>query len=158
MTTALMLGLMLAFETKEPGIMKRLPHDPKEPILGQALIFRIFLVSVLLLASAFGLFELGMKLSGNMALARTLAANTFVFGEMFYLFNCRSLTRSPLQLGMFSKRWLWGGVTIMTILQLIFTMLRDSMPPLNPTPWGCLNPPEADKGLIPRRLRRFMPL
>ncbi|MFO7600051.1 MAG: cation-transporting P-type ATPase [Candidatus Desulfacyla sp.] len=121
MTTALLLGLTLAFEPKEPGIMTRRPRDPKEPILNRALIFKIVLVSLLLLIGAFGLFEIELRSSGNEDLARTLAVNTFVFGEMFYLFNCRSLTRSSWRLGLFSNRWLWGGVGVMTGLQALFT-------------------------------------
>jgi len=121
MTTALLLGLTLAFEPREPGIMARQPRDPKEPILNRALIFRIALVSLLLLIGAFGLFEMEFRSSGNGDLARTLAVNTFVFGEMFYLFNCRSLTRSFWKLGLFSNGWLWGGVVLMTGLQALFT-------------------------------------
>jgi cation-transporting ATPase F len=121
MTTALLLGLTLAFEPKEPGIMTRQPRDPKEPILNRALIFRIVLVSLLLLIGAFGLFEIEIHASGNEDMARTMAVNTFVFGEMFYLFNCRSLSRSPVQLGFFSNRWLWGGVVVMATLQALFT-------------------------------------
>jgi len=121
MTTALLLGLTLAFEPKEPGIMTRQPRDPKEPILNRALIFRIVMVSLLLLIGAFGLFEMELRASGNEELARTMAVNTFVFGEMFYLFNCRSLTRSPLQLGFFSNPWLWGGVAVTAGLQTLFT-------------------------------------
>ena len=44
MTTAGFLGLMLAFEPKEPGIMTRMPRDPKTPILTKKLIGRIILV------------------------------------------------------------------------------------------------------------------
>ena len=33
MTTAVALGLMLAFEPKEPGIMHRPPRDPRRPLL-----------------------------------------------------------------------------------------------------------------------------
>ena len=33
MTTAVLLGLMLAFEPKEDDIMRRPPRDPKTPIL-----------------------------------------------------------------------------------------------------------------------------
>ncbi|MDY6837052.1 MAG: cation-transporting P-type ATPase [Thermodesulfobacteriota bacterium] len=121
MTTALLLGLTLAFEPKEPGIMTRQPRDSKEPILNHALIFRIVLVSLLLLIGAFGLFQIEMHASGNEDVARTMAVNTFVFGEMFYLFNCRSLSRSPVQLGFFSNRWLWGGVVVMAALQALFT-------------------------------------
>ncbi|UCG12456.1 MAG: HAD-IC family P-type ATPase, partial [Deltaproteobacteria bacterium] len=76
MTTALFLGLALAFESKEPGIMSRAPRDPKEPILNRALILRIVLVSFLLLVGAFGLFELELRASHNENLARTIAVNT----------------------------------------------------------------------------------
>jgi len=120
MTTALLLGLMLAFEPKEPGIMQRMPRNPNQPILGNALIFRIVLVSMLLLTGSFGLFKLQMHWNGNTALARTLAVNVFVFGQMFYLFNCRSLTRSTWELGLFSNPWIWAGAGLMTVLQLFF--------------------------------------
>ena len=121
MTTALLLGLTLAFEPKEPGIMTRQPRNPKEPILNRVLIVRIVLVSLLLLIGAFGLFEVALRTSGNQDLARTMAVNTFVFGEMFYLFNCRSLSRPARKLGLFSNRWLWGGVGVMANLQVLFT-------------------------------------
>ncbi|MFP4085404.1 MAG: cation-transporting P-type ATPase [Desulfobacteraceae bacterium] len=123
MTTALLLGLTLAFEPKEPGIMTRQPRNPKEPILNRVLIVRIVLVSLLLLIGAFGLFEVALRTSGNQDLARTMAVNTFVFGEMFYLFNCRSLSRPARKLGLFSNRWLWGGVGVMAGLQVLFTYM-----------------------------------
>jgi Ca2+-transporting ATPase len=50
-----------------------------------------------------------------------MAVNVFVFGEMFYLFNCRSLTQSMFALGVFSNPWLIVGVGVMTVLQLLFT-------------------------------------
>jgi len=121
MTTAVLLGLMLAFEPKEPGIMERAPRDPKTPILNSTLVFRIAMVSVLLMLGAFGLFELEMARGGNAFLARTLAVNLFIFGELFYLFNCRSLTRPIWDLGFFSNPWVWGGTLTMTALQLVYT-------------------------------------
>jgi len=122
MTTALLLGLMLAFEPKEPGIMERPPRDPKTPILTRPLILRIVLVSVLLVIGAFGLFKLKLMLHGeNEDLARTLAVNVFVFGEMFYLFNCRSITHPIWTLGFWSNKFFWPGVAAMTLLQLIYT-------------------------------------
>ena len=50
MTTAVALGLMLAFEPKEEGIMSRPPRDPRQPLLTGALAWRIVLVSALLVA------------------------------------------------------------------------------------------------------------
>jgi Ca2+-transporting ATPase len=124
MTTALLLGLMLAFEPKEEGIMQRPPRDPSMPILTKLLITRILMVSLLLLIGAFGLFRLElMRMDGNEALARTMAVNVFVFGEMFYLFSCRSITQPFWALGLFSNPLLWAGVAVMTVLQLLFTYL-----------------------------------
>jgi cation-transporting ATPase F len=57
MTTAVALGLMLAFEPKEPGIMTRPPRDPGRPLLTGTLAWRILLVSALLVAGSWWLFE-----------------------------------------------------------------------------------------------------
>lgn len=123
MTTAVLLGLMLAFEPKEPGLMKRPPRDPSSPIITGDLIFRIILVGALLLAGSFGLFELEEARSGDLARARTLAVNVFVMGELMYLFNCRSLTVSIFKIGFFSNPLLFLGVLTMVALQLGFTYL-----------------------------------
>jgi cation-transporting ATPase F len=123
MTTAVFLGLMLAMEPKEPGLMLRPPRDPSTPILTRTLQYRIALVSLMLLAGAFGFFQWTLAASGSLAEARTMAVNVFVFGEMFYLFNCRSLTQSMFALGVFSNRWLIAGVSAMTALQSAYTYL-----------------------------------
>ena len=103
MTTAVLLGLMLAFEPKEPDIMQRPPRDPRTPILTGVLIGRILLVSLILLVGAFGSFEWALGKGAGDAYARTVAVNVFVMAELFYLFNCRSLTKSMFQLGVFSN-------------------------------------------------------
>jgi len=123
MTTAVLLGLMLAFEPKEPGIMDRPPRDPRQSLLTGELIGRILVVGLLLLAGAFGLFELGLWRGRSIETARTCAVNVFVFGELFYLFNCRSLRHSPFSLGFFSNRPLLLGAGLMIVLQLLFTYL-----------------------------------
>jgi Ca2+-transporting ATPase len=123
MTTAVLLGLMLAFEPKEAGIMARPPLDPRQPLLTRALVLRIALVGLLLLAGAFGLFNWELQQGSSVAAARTCAVNIFVCGELFYLFNCRSLRHSMLHLGLFTNRWLLGGVSLMILLQLLFTYL-----------------------------------
>jgi len=121
MTTAVLLGLMLAFEPKESGIMERTPREPDDAILSSTLILRIIIVGVLLLVASFALFEWQLQIGSSVEVARTVAVNVFVVGELFYLFNCRSLTRSMFSLGIFSNRWLLGGVGLMIILQLLFT-------------------------------------
>ena len=121
MTTAVALGLMLAFEPKEPGLMDRPPRDPARPILTGELIGRILLVSGLLMAGSFLLFHWEQAGGASLAEARTAAVNVFVVGELFYLFNCRSLERSMFRVGVFSNRWVTGGVLATAGLQILIT-------------------------------------
>jgi len=114
MSTAVLLGLMLAFEPKEPNLMNRKPRNPQQPILTRHLMFRICLVGILLLIGAFGLFEWELLHGETLAAARTAAVNVFVFGELFYLFNCRSLQYSMLHVGIFSNLWVIFGKTTIT--------------------------------------------
>ena len=82
---------------------------------------------MLLLTAAFWLFEHELGRGMSVAEARTAAVNVFVAVELFYLFNCRSLTGRAADLGLFSNRWLLGGVTSMVALQLALTY----WPPMN---------------------------
>ena len=115
------LGLVLALEAKEPGIMQRPPRAPNAPILSRALIQRVGLVGVCILLGAFGLFELAVLTGIDVAQARTIAVNAVVMIEVFYLFNCRSLSQSMVHVGLFSNPWVLAGVVVMVLLQLLFT-------------------------------------
>ncbi|MBN2356340.1 cation transporting ATPase C-terminal domain-containing protein, partial [candidate division KSB1 bacterium] len=119
--TAGVLGLALAVELKEPRIMQRPPRTPNAPILTPELIGRLLLVSAIISIGAFGLYELALHLGAQVARARTIAVNTVVMIEIFYLFNCRSLTQSFLKIGLFSNRWMVVGIALMILLQLLFT-------------------------------------
>ena len=141
MTTAILLGMMLAFEPKEPGIMHRSPRNPDTPILTPELIVRTLIVGILMTTGAFMLFQYELNSGASETVARTVAVNVFVFVELFYLFNCRSLQKSMFSLGIFSNMYVIYGVIIMTILQLFLTY-SESMnhffhtAPLNLTQWG----------------------
>lgn len=121
MTTALCLGMMLAFESKEPDLMQRPPRDPKMPIMTGDLIGRTIMLGVLLALGVFGLFFYERNNGLSIEEARTAAVGVLVIGELFYLLNCRSLSRSMFALGVFSNRWLISGVLIMIGLQMLFT-------------------------------------
>jgi magnesium-transporting ATPase (P-type) len=123
MTAALFLGLTLAFEPREPGLMAKPPRPTSAPILNGELIFRIFLVGSMLLAGAFGLFEWALQHGASEEQARTIAVNVFAVGESFYLLNCRSLRLSMFSLGLFSNRWVWAGIFSMIMASLAFTYL-----------------------------------
>jgi cation-transporting ATPase F len=136
MTTAVLLGLMLAFEPKEAAIMDRPPRNPNQPLLTAALLVRILLVSALLVAGAWWLFE--WELTGGAALpeARTAATNLFVVVEAFYLFSCRSLTRSVWRIGLLSNRWILLGITLQAVGQLAITYLPAMNTMFNTAPIG----------------------
>uniref|UniRef100_A0A7C1FUG4 Cation-transporting P-type ATPase n=1 Tax=Caldilinea aerophila TaxID=133453 RepID=A0A7C1FUG4_9CHLR len=121
MTTVAVLGLVLAMETREPGIMNRPPRRPDAPILTRALIWRIVIVSLIILVGAVSMFELELQAGASLAAARTVAVNTVIMVEVFFLLNCRSLTYSMFQIGVFSNRWVLVGILIMMILQLLYT-------------------------------------
>jgi cation-transporting ATPase F len=123
MTTAGALGLMLAFEPKPTGILTRQPREPDQPLLTRALMMRILLVSALLVAGSWWLFDYERTHGASLAEAQTAATNVFVVVAAFYLFSCRSLTRSAWRIGLFSNRWLIVGVTVQAIGQLAITYL-----------------------------------
>lgn len=123
MTTAVFLGLMLAFEPKEPELMRRPPRDPRRPLLTVDLVLRVLLVSALLVAGAWLLFQWERSDGATLAAARSAALNFFVVVEVLYLFSSRSLTRSFLHVGVFSNAWIYVGVGVQVAGQLLLTYL-----------------------------------
>ncbi len=121
MTTAGCLGLALAFEPREPGIMERPPRDPRRPILDAPLIRRILLVGGMLLAAAFGLHAWELASGASHEAARTAAVNVFVAAEALYLLNCRSLTRPALSMPPGGNPYVLWGMAVVMGLQLAFT-------------------------------------
>ena len=123
MTTAVALGLMLAFEPREPGIMERPPRAPDRPLMTGTLVWRTILVASLLVAGAWWMFVTEQGRGSSVEEARTAAVSVFVAVEIAYLFSCRSLTTSSWRLGLFTNRWVIGGVVVQLALQAAFTYL-----------------------------------
>ena len=141
MTTAVLLGLPLAFEGRENGIMRRPPRHPDQAIMTGALMFRSTVVGVLLTAAAFALFEWELSHGESTEKARTAVMNMFAVGEAFYLFNCRSLFASVFSAGWFSNRWIWVGIGMMAAAQalMIYTPAMNRFfhtAPLHLEEWG----------------------
>ena len=141
MTTAVLLGLPLAFEPVEGNVMRRPPRPPTAPILDHVLVGRIVLVGILMLAGSFGLFLLALERGQSLTEARSIAVNVFVMIEIVYLFNCRSLTRPVWRVAPFSNLWVWAGAGAMLLLQMMFTYLPMfqklfGTAAINPVAWG----------------------
>ena len=110
MATAVLLGMTLAFETREPGLMERPPRDPRQPLLTFPLFMRTGLVSLLTLGGAFGLFVWENSRGASLAEAADRGGQCDCVCSVVLPFNCRSLIRSSWSLGAFSNRWLLAGV------------------------------------------------
>ncbi len=121
MVTAVTLALALAFEPAEPGVMNRPPRDSSKAIIGGELVWRIIFVSVLIGGSTIAVFFLTLGGAGaTTELARTVAVNTLVMAQLFYLFNCRFLEGTSLRASLlFSNRAAWGSVAALIVLQLV---------------------------------------
>ncbi len=117
MATAVLIGVPIAFEGKEPGIMHRLPRALDEPIMTRALVLRTVIVGLLLTVAAFAIFEWEITRGQSIETARSAALNMFALGEAFYLFNCRSLNGSVWSIGFFSNRWILAGFVALLAAQ-----------------------------------------
>lgn len=142
MTTAVLLGLMLVFEPKEPGLMERKPRDPKRALMTIPLLLRTALVSLIIVGGGYWLFYFEITRAGEtVEQARTAVINTIVLVETFYLFNCRSLNRSVFKIGLLTNRFVLAGAATMVALQLALTYLPFmntlfGTAPLGLEPWG----------------------
>lgn len=122
MVTTVTLALILAFEPPERNIMSRKPRRPNEPLLSGFLVWRIVFVSVIMLAGTFGLFLWERSLDTPIETARTVAVNTLVAFEIFYVINSRYLVGSVLSLrGLFGNWLMWLAILLLILFQLGFT-------------------------------------
>lgn len=96
MVTEVTLSLALAFEKPESDVMRRPPRSPQEPLVTGLLLWRIGLVSVLMVAGCMGLYLWELNQGSSLAQARTVVVNVLVVGHVAYLFNSRRLTASAL--------------------------------------------------------------
>ncbi|WEM44370.1 cation-transporting P-type ATPase (plasmid) [Photobacterium sp. DA100] len=124
MITAVTLALSLAFEPKEKGIMQRPPRPTNHPLLNNHLIWRIGFVSVIIMGGTLGLFQWELGHNPSIERARTIAVNTLVMFEIFYLFNSRYILE-PI----FSRQAIVGNyyvllaIALLCLFQLTFTYL-----------------------------------
>ncbi|WP_370161136.1 cation transporting ATPase C-terminal domain-containing protein, partial [Limimaricola soesokkakensis] len=122
MGTAVALGLTLAFEPPEPGVMARPPRRPGAALLDAEMIWRVALVSVLFGLAVFGLSAWVTARGETLAYARTLSVDLLVVMEIFYLFSVRYLHMTSITLtGLLGTRAVWFGVALAVAAQLLFT-------------------------------------
>src|SRR5690606_21448391 len=78
LATVSTLGLALAFEPPEDDVMQRPPRDPKESLLSWFFVWRLVMVSLLMMTAALGLFLLELENGASLERARTMAVSAIV--------------------------------------------------------------------------------
>jgi len=81
------------------------------------------LVASLLVVGSWWIFVSEQARGAGLDEARTAAVNLFVAVEIAYLFSCRSLAGASWRLGLFTNRWIIGGVLVQVCAQAAFTYL-----------------------------------
>jgi len=125
--TAVTLGIALAFEPTEHNTMRRRPRPRNQPLLTSDLVWRVVLVSVLIIFGVFGIYNYAIEQGYSLELARTLALNTLVVMEVFHLFFIRNMYGARLGWKTLrATRIVWVTVGIVMVAQALITYL----PPL----------------------------
>ncbi len=96
MVSSVVLAMSLTFEPPERDVMQRPPRKPDVPILTRFILWRVALVSALFAIGIYGQFQLALAQGQTVAVARTMAVNTLVAMEVFYLFSIRFRIRNVL--------------------------------------------------------------
>ncbi|WP_111640349.1 cation-translocating P-type ATPase [Marinimicrobium alkaliphilum] len=124
MVTAVTLALALAFEATEKDTMQQPPRNPQAGLIDGFMLWRIIFVSLIIVTFTFGLFTWVQAQGADLATARTVAVNTIVVLEIFYLFNSRFMTASSLSFdALRGNPYCWYAVGAVLVLQLLFTYL-----------------------------------
>lgn len=116
-------AMALGIDPVEKGIMSRPPRDPREGVFSGGLGWRIIGTGIIFAVGTLGVFMLGWQGDGSLDLARTMAFNTLVFFQLFFVFSCRSEHQSLLETGLFSNWHLVVAVFISAGLQLGVTYI-----------------------------------
>lgn len=124
LVTEVTLGLSLAFEPAEPGVMRRPPRPADAPLVSGFMLWRIVLVSVLFAAATLGLFQATVAAGGSAEEARTLVVNALVAMEIGYLFSVRFLaSRSLTWRGALGTPAVLAAIALLSLFQLAMTYL-----------------------------------
>lgn len=123
MITAVTLGLSLSFEPMEPKTMQRPPRNPNEPIISMYFAFRIISVSAFVGLFTLFAFQYYEGAGYDLDWSRTVAVNTLVMGELFYLFNCKKIQEQSIKKDLFNNKVVLYVVGILIVFQMLFTYL-----------------------------------
>jgi magnesium-transporting ATPase (P-type) len=125
MVTSVALGLVISFEPHELDVMRRPPRAINRPILDGFGVWRVVFVGLALLGLTLWAFLWMKSMEASDDLARAVAVNALVIGQVFYLLNSRYKLDSSLSLkAHLGNKSLPLGIGATVVLQLLFTYAR----------------------------------
>ena len=114
LVASITLSYALGFEPAHKMIMNRAPRDMNEKIISKYTLFRILYVGILLTFFGF----LTMNLFSDEATRQTVLINAIVFGQAFYMLNCREITGFAFSNRIKQNKALIYSLLVMALLQL----------------------------------------
>jgi magnesium-transporting ATPase (P-type) len=122
LVTAITMGIMLAAEPAEPGVMEKTPRRPGKRLLGKLVMWRSFFVTHLLVIVVLGCFAWSKAEGNSSARSRAEAFNVLVFGEIAYAVNTRFIKVSALHpRALRGNPWCFWSVAVTAALQVFLT-------------------------------------
>ncbi|MHB8917305.1 MAG: calcium-translocating P-type ATPase, SERCA-type, partial [Desulfocucumaceae bacterium] len=96
-------ALALGVDPADRDIMNRKPRPPEESIFAQGLLWRALGSGSFIALCVLAVFWAAWAGSGNLDLARTMAFNSLVLSQLFFVFTCRSERHSIIELGLLTN-------------------------------------------------------
>ena len=106
----------LALGNGEPGILKRPPRDPKEPILGRKEWGVIVLHGLALTSAVFAALAAAYEFHLDARQTVTVTFLTLAFAQLWHVFNMRSLASGIFLNEVTRNGWLWAAIVLCVVL------------------------------------------
>ncbi len=124
LVTAVTLALALVLEPPEKDIMLRRPRAPDRPLVTPFLLWRITFVSFFFSLGTFLMFLYYFSTGSTYAVSQTVAINTLVIFQIFYLFNTRFVIAPVRSLRDFTEnKYILLAISLAVIFQIVLTYL-----------------------------------
>ncbi|HHJ38191.1 MAG TPA: calcium-translocating P-type ATPase, PMCA-type [Methylothermaceae bacterium] len=109
-------AMALGIDPPRPSIMDEPPRSPKAQILNMPRLLRLLFFGLIMTAGTLGILWWGLE-NRNQATALTMAFTTFVWFQLFNVFNARMEHRSVFNRHSLRNRWLWLSLFGVVLLQ-----------------------------------------
>jgi Ca2+-transporting ATPase len=123
MVTDIFPAVALVLEPSSPGMMRRPPRRPDEPIISSAFARLIAVHALILCAVTLIAFRFGLNMEGGgsqrVPAGMTMAFATLSFAQIFHALSSRSQERSILSQKLGGNYWLVAALILSAVLQLV---------------------------------------